>query len=63
MLKSLERRIAALLLIVLLLVQLAGFIVIQNAISRNGRAVIAEELVVGERVFRRLLKQNAEMLT
>src|SRR5512133_600612 len=63
MFKSLERRIAALLLILLLLVQLAGFIVIQNAISRNGRAVIAEELVVGERVFRRLLKQNAEMLT
>jgi diguanylate cyclase (GGDEF)-like protein len=63
MFKSLERRIVALLLTVLLLVQLAGFVVIQNAISRNGRAVIAEELVVGERVFRRLLKQNAEMLT
>jgi diguanylate cyclase (GGDEF)-like protein len=63
MFKSLERRIVALLLTLLLLVQLAGFVVIQNAISRNGRAVIAEELVVGERVFRRLLKQNAEMLT
>ena len=63
MFKSLERRIVALLLIVLLLVQLASFIVIQNSISRNGRAVIAEELAVGERVFRRLLKQNAEMLT
>lgn len=63
MFKSLERRIVALLLILLLLVQMAGFIVIQNAISRNGRAVIAEELQVGERVFRRLLKQNAEMLT
>jgi diguanylate cyclase (GGDEF)-like protein len=63
MFKSLERRIAALLLVLLLMVQLSGFIVIQNAISRNGRAVIAEELVVGERVFRRLLKQNAEMLT
>ena len=63
MFKTLERRIAALLLILLLLVQLAGFMVIQNAISRNGRAVIADELVVGERVFRRLLKQNADMLT
>jgi diguanylate cyclase (GGDEF)-like protein len=63
MFKSLERRIVALLLTLLLLVQLAGLIVIQNAISRNGRAVIAEELVVGDRVFRRLLKQNAEMLT
>lgn len=63
MFKSLERRIVALLLIVLLLVQVASFFVIQNAISRNGRTVIAEELVVGERVFKRLLKQNAEMLT
>jgi diguanylate cyclase (GGDEF)-like protein len=62
MFKSLERRIVALLLILLLVLQLAGLFVIQNAISRNGRAVIAEELVVGERVFKRLLKQNAEML-
>ena len=63
MFKSLERRIVVLLLVMLLLVQLASFVVIQNAISRNGRGVIVEELVVGERVFRRLLKQNAEMLT
>ena len=63
MFKSLERRIVALLLILLLVMQVASFIIIRDAISRNGRAVIAEELVVGERVFRRLLKQNAEMLT
>ena len=63
MFKSLERRIVALLLALLLVVQLASFVVIQNAISSNGRAMIAAELDVGERVFRRLLKQNAEMLT
>ena len=63
MFKSLERRIVALLLALLLVVQLASFVVIQNAISSNGRAMIAAELEVGERVFQRLLKQNAEMLT
>ncbi len=63
MFKSLERRIVALLLVLLLVVQLASFVVIQNAISSNGRAMIAAELEVGERVFQRLLKQNAEMLT
>ena len=63
MFKSLERRIVALLLVLLLVVQLASFVVIQNAISSNGRTMIAAELEVGERVFQRLLKQNAEMLT
>ena len=63
MFKSLERRIVALLLALLLVVQLASYVVIQNAISSNGRAMIVAELEVGDRVFARLLKQNAEMLT
>jgi hypothetical protein len=56
MFKNLQRRIAALLLILLLLIQMAGFIIIKTAIDRNGRAVIATQLVAGERVFTRLLK-------
>jgi hypothetical protein len=56
MFKNLQRRIAALLLILLLLIQMAGFITINPAIDRNGREVIAKQLVAGERVFTRLLK-------
>jgi diguanylate cyclase (GGDEF)-like protein len=61
--KSLEQRIVALLLVLLLGVQFATFFIINSAIDRNGRALIAEEVVVGERVFQRLLRQNAEMFT
>lgn len=63
MFKSLERRIVALLLVLLLGVQLATYFIIDNAIDRNGRALIAEEVAVGERVFERLLRQNADMFT
>lgn len=63
MFKSLERRIVALLLALLLGVQLATYFIIDNAIDRNGRALIAEEVAVGERVFERLLRQNADMFT
>jgi hypothetical protein len=61
--KSLEQSIVALLLALLLGVQFATFFIIKSAIDRNGRALIAEEVVVGERVFQRLLRQNAEMFT
>jgi diguanylate cyclase (GGDEF)-like protein len=59
----LENRIVALFIILILLVQLAGFIAIRKAIDENARASIREDLIVGERVFLRLLDQNAEKLT
>jgi len=59
----LENRIVALFIILILLVQLAGFFVIRQAIDENARASIRDELVIGERVFLRLLEQNAEKLT
>jgi diguanylate cyclase len=63
MFKSLERRIVALLLVLVLGVQLATYFIINGAIDRNGRALIAGEVAVGERVFHRLLRQKAEMFT
>ena len=59
----LENRIVALFIIVILLVQLVGFFVIRKAIDENARASISDELVIGERVFSRVLEQNAEKLT
>ncbi len=59
----LENRIVALFIILILLVQLAGFVAIRQAIDQNARAAIREELVIGERVFLRLLDQNADKLT
>jgi len=59
----LENRIVALFIILILLVQLAGFIAIRKAIDENARASIRDELIIGERVFLRLLEQNADKLT
>lgn len=59
----LENRIVALFIILILLVQLAGFFVIRQAIDENARVSIRDELIIGERVFLRLLDQNAEKLT
>ena len=59
----LENRIVALFIILILLVQLAGFFVIRQAIDENARVSIRDELIIGERVLLRLLDQNAEKLT
>ncbi|MDB5840683.1 MAG: diguanylate phosphodiesterase [Herminiimonas sp.] len=60
---SLESRIVTLFLVLILAVQLAGFFAIRTAINENARAAIREELLIGERVFQRLLDQNAQKLT
>jgi diguanylate cyclase (GGDEF)-like protein len=44
------------------LVQLAAFVFVNGAISRNADARVADELAVGQRVFARLLAQNSESL-
>ena len=59
-LRRLEGRIVALFLALLLVVQLASFAVIRSSIERNADTSIAAELKTGERVFRRLLVQEAE---
>ncbi|WP_194723103.1 putative bifunctional diguanylate cyclase/phosphodiesterase [Noviherbaspirillum malthae] len=62
-LRSLESRIVLLFLVLILAVQLAGFFAIQSGIQENARAAIRAELMIGERVFRRLVDQYAHNLT
>lgn len=59
---GLAARIVGTSLLLLLLVQLAGFAVVRSSIASNARTQIAQELVVGERVWRRVLAQNADKL-
>ncbi|MGI4850067.1 MAG: putative bifunctional diguanylate cyclase/phosphodiesterase [Janthinobacterium lividum] len=59
---SLESRIVTLFLVLLLTMQVAGFFAIRTAIDENARASIRDNLVVGQRIFARLLDQNAQKL-
>ncbi|HSV51819.1 MAG TPA: EAL domain-containing protein [Burkholderiaceae bacterium] len=59
---GLGTRIVALSLLLLLLVQAAGFGVVRASIGRNARNQITHELSVSERVWLRLLEQNAQKL-
>ncbi|HEV7855424.1 MAG TPA: diguanylate cyclase, partial [Herminiimonas sp.] len=61
--RSLESRIVVLFLILIMAVQVAGFAVIHTAIADNARKSTHTELEIGERVFQRLLQQNAMTLT
>ena len=58
----LSSRIAVLSLLLLLALQLLTFLAIHTSIQRNARAALAEELVVAERVWARLLEQRANKL-
>jgi diguanylate cyclase (GGDEF)-like protein len=59
---GLAARIVALSLLLLLLVQAAGFGMVRSNIDRNARAQLANELRVGERVWLRLLDTQAQRL-
>ncbi|MCZ4314350.1 EAL domain-containing protein [Comamonadaceae bacterium G21597-S1] len=59
---GLSARIVALSLLLLLLVQAAVFSVVRISIDQSARLQVAQELQVGERVWRRLLDQNAQQL-
>jgi len=59
---GLSSRIVALSLLLLLLVQAAVFSVVRIGIDQSARSQVAQELVVGERIWRRLLDQNAQKL-
>ncbi|MBC7995985.1 MAG: GGDEF domain-containing protein, partial [Rhizobacter sp.] len=61
--KSLSARIVLLFLGLLLLVQGLSFVAIRATIDRNARAAVAEDLLVGERLLKRVLDQNAQKLT
>jgi diguanylate cyclase (GGDEF)-like protein len=56
---GLSARIVAFSLLLLLLIQTAVFSVIRVSIDQSARQQITQELQVGERVWRRLLDQNA----
>lgn len=58
----LQTRIIVFFVALIALVQLASFWFVNAANSSNARAKIEEELNVGQRVFARLLEQNAEKL-
>ncbi len=60
---GLSSRIVALSLFLLLLVQGAVFSVVRIAIEQSARRQVGQELQVGERVWRRLLEQNAQKLS
>jgi len=59
---GLSSRIVALSLLLLLLVQAAVFSVVRISVEQSARRQVAQELQVGERVWRRLLDQNAQQL-
>lgn len=59
---SLILRLVGVSLLLLLIVQVAGFAVVNRSIDRNARLQIARELDTDERVWQRLLEQNAERL-
>jgi diguanylate cyclase (GGDEF)-like protein len=58
--QSLEGRIATLFLVLIIVLQVLGLWVIQKGIDSNARASIATELTNGEKVFRKLMEQNAQ---
>jgi diguanylate cyclase (GGDEF)-like protein len=60
--QRLQTRIIVLFVALLALVQVAAFWFVNAANSNNAHAKIEEELNVGQRVFARLLDQNAEKL-
>jgi diguanylate cyclase (GGDEF)-like protein len=61
--QRLRTRIIVFFVALLALVQLAAFALVNAANSNNAHHKIEEELSVGERVFQRLLAQNAQNLT
>ena len=61
-LHSLESRVVTLFIGLLLILQLAGFVAIDSAIDRNARTAAEENLRINEKIFVRLLDQNAQKL-
>ena len=62
MIQRLQTRIIVFFVALLALVQVAAFVFVNAANSKNARAKVEEELNVGQRVFARLMEQNADKL-
>ena len=60
--RSLILRLVGVSLLLLLIVQVAGFVVVRASIDRNARAQIAHALDLDDNIWQRLLEQNAERL-
>ena len=60
---GLSSRIVALSLLLLLIVQAAVFSVVRISIEQSSKRQVEQELLIGERVWRRLLDQNVQTLT
>ena len=60
--QSLQTRILALFLLLLLAVQLGGFVLINTVGVASARKTIGEELVAGAQLFNRLLEQDRQRL-
>ncbi len=60
--RSLQARIVVVFLVLLLTVQVAGYALIEGAITGNARRNAHDDLAVGERVLQRLLAQTAQRL-
>ena len=60
--RSLQSRILALFLVLILLVQIGGFVLINTIGMNAARQTVGAELVAGSRVFDRLLEQENERL-
>ncbi len=60
--QRLQTRIIVFFVALLALVQVAAFVFVNAANSKSARAEVEEELNVGQRVFARLLEQNADKL-
>ncbi len=58
----LQDRIVLFFVVLLMVVQLASFVLIRYAIEQTAKNTLREELRVGARVFRRLLEQNSQQL-
>jgi diguanylate cyclase (GGDEF)-like protein len=61
--QSLRARIAIVVVLLMLAVQLAGYAVISTVIGANARSSSERQLVVAENVFRQVLRANGEKLT
>ena len=61
-LRSLQTRIVVFFILLLCVVQGVAFVLISAANERTAKSQIAQDLTVGQRVFRRLLDQNIQQL-
>ena len=61
--RRLSSRIVVLFLGLLLVVQGAGFLAVRASIDHNARVLLTQDLMVGERIWQRLLAQRAAKLT